>query len=164
MIKIAAFPKCWINEISEGKISAETAMIIVAFFVIAYTLLAGMISVAYMDIINGILIISGVFIAIPFLIKQVGGFEYIAQHVTPRKHSFLGNMTWIQAMGYFVPTLLLALGNGNMYQRFFSACYTPNFQILTTHDTPISFSLAGLIKKKPTFFKVIITSAARQSW
>ncbi len=27
----------------------------------------------------------------------------------------------IQAMGYFVPTLLLALGNGNMYQRFFSA-------------------------------------------
>jgi SSS family solute:Na+ symporter/sodium/proline symporter len=24
-------------------------------------------------------------------------------------------------MGYFVPTLLLALGNGNMYQRFFSA-------------------------------------------
>ena len=30
-------------------------------------------------------------------------------------------MTWIQAMGYFVPTLLLALGNGNMYQRFFSA-------------------------------------------
>jgi SSS family solute:Na+ symporter/sodium/proline symporter len=30
-------------------------------------------------------------------------------------------MTLIQAMGYFVPTLLLALGNANMYQRFFSA-------------------------------------------
>jgi SSS family solute:Na+ symporter/sodium/proline symporter len=30
-------------------------------------------------------------------------------------------MSLIQALGYFFPTLLLALGNGNMYQRFFSA-------------------------------------------
>ncbi len=112
----------WVlNIISEGKISTETAMIIVAFFVIAYTVLAGMISVAYMDVVNGLLIIIGVFLAIPFLIKHAGGFSAIIENVTPRKHLILGNMTWIQAMGYFVPTLLLALGNGNMYQRFFSA-------------------------------------------
>jgi len=112
----------WVlNIISDGKISTETAMIVVAFFVIAYTLLAGMISVAYLDVINGILIISGVVIAIPFLIQHVGGLEHIAANVTPRKHAILGNMTWIQAIGYFVPTMLLALGNGNMYQRFFSA-------------------------------------------
>jgi len=30
-------------------------------------------------------------------------------------------MSLIEAMGYFIPTLLLALGNANMYQRFFSA-------------------------------------------
>lgn len=112
----------WVlNIVSEGKISTETAVIIVAFFVVAYTLLAGMLSVAYLDVINGILIITGVFIAIPFLISHAGGVENIVQNVTPRKHSFLGNMSWIKAMGYFIPTLLLALGNGNMYQRFFSA-------------------------------------------
>lgn len=112
----------WVlNIISENKISIDTAMIIVALFVVAYTLLAGMISVAYLDVINGLLILGGILLAIPFLIQHVGGFEYIQQHVTPRKDSILGNMTWIQALGYFVPTLLLALGNGNMYQRFFSA-------------------------------------------
>jgi SSS family solute:Na+ symporter len=51
----------------------------------------------------------------------VGGLDYIAANVTTRQHAFLGNMSWVQAMGYFVPTFLLALGNGNMYQRFFSA-------------------------------------------
>jgi len=30
-------------------------------------------------------------------------------------------MTLVAALGYFVPTLLLALANANMYQRFFSA-------------------------------------------
>jgi SSS family solute:Na+ symporter/sodium/proline symporter len=65
--------------------------------------------------------ITGVFLALPFLIHHVGGMDYIIANVTPRKHPILGNMSLIQAMGYFVPTLLLALGNANMYQRFFSA-------------------------------------------
>jgi len=112
----------WVlNIISEGKIPIDIAMITVAFFVIGYTMLAGMISVAYLDMVNGILIILGIMLALPFLINHAGGLSNIAANVTPRKHFFLGNMTWIQAIGYFVPTLLLALGNGNMYQRFFSA-------------------------------------------
>lgn len=112
----------WVlNIISEGKISIRTGIIIVAIFVITYTLLAGMISVAYLDVFNGLIMISGICLALPFLIHHVGGIEYITANVTPRRDPILGNMTWIQAMGYFVPTLLLALGNGNMYQRFFSA-------------------------------------------
>jgi len=112
----------WVlNIITEGKISEKQGIILVAIFVITYTLLAGMLSVAYLDIFNGLIMLGGIFLALPFLIQQVGGLDYIAANVTPREHSFLGNMTWIQAMGYFFPTLLLALGNGNMYQRFFSA-------------------------------------------
>jgi SSS family solute:Na+ symporter len=41
--------------------------------------------------------------------------------VTSRAHPILGNMSFVRAMGYFVPTFLLALANANMYQRFFSA-------------------------------------------
>lgn len=112
----------WVlNIITEGRISIKTGIIVVAIFVITYTLLAGMISVAYLDIFNGLIMISGIFLALPFLIHHVGGMEYIAANVTQRSHPILGNMSLIQAMGYFVPTFLLALGNGNMYQRFFSA-------------------------------------------
>lgn len=112
----------WVlNIISNGAISTDWAILLVAIFVTCYTLFAGMISVAYLDVLNGILIVTGVFLAIPFMIKTGGGLEQIAANVTPREHAFLGNMSWIQAFGYFVPTFLLALGNGNMYQRFFSA-------------------------------------------
>lgn len=110
-----------LNIITGGKINVDQGIIIVAIFVITYTLLAGMLSVAYLDIFNGILMIVAIFTAIPFLIHHVGGIEQIIANVTPRENPLLGNMTWVQAMGYFIPTLLLALGNGNMYQRFFSA-------------------------------------------
>jgi len=112
----------WVlNIISNNQISTDLAMVLVTVFVIGYTVLAGMISVAYMDIINGIIIILGVFLAIPFMIHTGGGLQNVALNVTPRQHPFLGNMSWIEALGYFIPTFLLALGNGNMYQRFFSA-------------------------------------------
>jgi len=112
----------WVLSIvTEGRIKETHAMAIVAIFVITYTLLAGMLSVAYLDMINGILMITAIFISVPFLLHHVGGVSFVAANATARSHPILGNMTWIQAMGYFVPTLLLALGNGNMYQRFFSA-------------------------------------------
>lgn len=110
-----------INIITGGKISVQAAMIIMAVFVILYTLTAGMLSVAYLDIINGIIIIGGVFLAVPFLINSGGGLSNITANLPHRAHPILGNMTLTTAMGYFIPTLLLALGNANMYQRFFSA-------------------------------------------
>jgi len=110
-----------INIISNGAISEKNAMIIMAVFVILYTMTAGMLSVAYLDIVNGIIIIAGVFLTIPFLIKTGGGVETIAANVTERANPVLGNMTLLVALGYFVPTFLLALANANMYQRFFSA-------------------------------------------
>ncbi len=110
-----------INIITGRKISVQVAMIIMALFVILYTLTAGMLSVAYLDIINGIIIIGGVFLTIPFLINGAGGLSNITANLPARADPILGNMTLTTAMGYFIPTLLLALGNANMYQRFFSA-------------------------------------------
>lgn len=102
-------------------ISIQGAMLIMAAFVVVYTLVGGMYSVAYIDVFNGILMICGIFIALPFLIHRGGGISMISANATPRAHSILGNMTWIQAMGYFTPTFILALGNATMYQSFFSA-------------------------------------------
>ena len=77
--------------------------------------------IAYVDIFNGIIMVTGIFLALPFLIQHVGGMDYIVANVTPRSHSILGNLSLTQAMGYFFPTFLLAMGMANTYQRFFSA-------------------------------------------
>lgn len=40
----------------------------------------------------------------------------------PDSHfSLFGNLTWIEAVAYMLPAMLLLLGESNMYQRFFSA-------------------------------------------
>lgn len=110
-----------ISLVSDGRISVQLAMILMTGFVILYTLTAGMVSVARMDIVNGIVMVGGVFLALPFLMRSAGGLSVISANVTPRAHPFLGNMSWTEAMGYFVPTFLLSLGNAGMYQRFYSA-------------------------------------------
>ncbi|MBN2134538.1 MAG: sodium:solute symporter family protein [Acidobacteria bacterium] len=110
-----------LNIISNGKIEIPTGIIITAVFVVAYTVLAGLVSVAYLDLINGIVILVGLFVSLPFLVKFGGGVSKIAANATPRADFFLGNLSIMQALGYFLPVMLLALANGNMYQRFFSA-------------------------------------------
>jgi len=105
----------WVlNLVTDGRVGEQEAILIVAAFVIVYTMMAGMLSVAYLDVVNGIVMITGISIALPFIIKTAGGLDTIVANLPPRAHAFLGNMTWIEAMGYFVPTLLLALGNSNM--------------------------------------------------
>jgi SSS family solute:Na+ symporter/sodium/proline symporter len=112
----------WVIElVSGGRVPESQAILWMAVFVVVYTLTAGMLSVAYLDTINGVVMLTGFFIAVPAVIYAAGGVGEIAANVTPRSHPFLGNMSGLEAAGFLIPTLLLALGNGNMYQRFFSA-------------------------------------------
>jgi SSS family solute:Na+ symporter/sodium/proline symporter len=110
-----------ISLISDGRIPEAQAMLWMAVFVVVYTLTAGMLSVAYLDTINGIVMLGGFFLAFPAVLHASGGFNQMMADATPRAHGILGNMSILEALGYLIPTLLLALGNGNMYQRFFSA-------------------------------------------
>ncbi len=102
-------------------ISQEQGVIITAAFVIGYTVLAGMISVAYTDVVNGVVMIIGLFVAFPFLLKNAGGWEGVINALPPEKLSPLGNMSIFDAAAYALPTMLLLLGEAGMYQRFFSA-------------------------------------------
>ena len=45
--------------VSDGMISLQSGIIITAVFAISYTVLAGMFSVVYTDVLNGILMIIG---------------------------------------------------------------------------------------------------------
>jgi SSS family solute:Na+ symporter/sodium/proline symporter len=102
-------------------ITVDQGIIITAVFVIGYTVLAGMISVAYTDVVNGIIMLIGLIIAFPFLLNNAGGWEGVIAALPETHFQLLGDMTLFQALGYSLPTMLLLLGESGMYQRFFSA-------------------------------------------
>ncbi len=102
-------------------ISAGQATWAVATFVILYTALAGMLSVAYTDVANGLLMVLGVALAVPILWSQAGGWENIAAHLPAEQDHVLGYWTPLKLLGALLPPFLLILGDANMYQRFFSA-------------------------------------------
>ncbi len=97
------------------------AVPLVAAFVILFTALAGMFSVAYTDVGNGTLMILGLALAFPIFFAKAGGIEGI-RAALPESHSLLlGPISPVEAIGYLLPPFLLILGDANMYQRFFSA-------------------------------------------
>ncbi len=102
-------------------VSPELGTWIIACFVILTTALAGMSSVAYMDVLIGSLVTTICLIAAPMLYFKAGGWAGL-HAVLPETHFHpLGTINFTQAMEFFLPTLLLMLGNQVMYQKFFSA-------------------------------------------
>lgn len=102
-------------------ISPVVGKYIMTAFVIVFTAIAGMSSVAYMDVVIGMLATITMLVAYPFLLHSAGGWSGIT-HALPATHfQILGDFTFLRAMELMVPTLLLMLGNQAMYQKFFSA-------------------------------------------
>ena len=94
---------------------------IIAAFVILFTAIAGMSSVAYMDLFIGLLATGTMCLALPVLIHQAGGW-YAVHTALPASHfQIFGDYKPIEAFELFLPTCLLLLGNQSMYQKFFSA-------------------------------------------
>jgi len=102
-------------------IPVDQGIILTAVFVIAYTALAGMFSVAYTDVVNGVVLVVGFIIGLPFLLKLAGGWGNVTATLPADRFQILGTMTIWEALSYSLPTMLLLLGESNMYQRFFSA-------------------------------------------
>jgi SSS family solute:Na+ symporter/sodium/proline symporter len=102
-------------------VTPELGAYIIAAFVILTTALAGMSSVAYMDVAIGSLVTVICIISAPMLFFKAGGWQGL--HATlPESHfQVLGNLTLVRALEFLVPTMLLMLGNQVMYQKFFSA-------------------------------------------
>lgn len=95
--------------------------ILTAIFIIGFTAFAGMLSIVSVDIINGTVITLAVVLAVPIVFFSLGGMEHINLNIDPQHFTVLGGHDFIWAMGVFFPTLLLLLGESNMYQKFFSA-------------------------------------------
>ncbi len=111
--------------------------VIIAVFVIVFTALAGMASVAYMDVVIGMLITVIGFIALPVLMGHIGGWAGLHRALPASHFTLFGEWgladdgvggavrddkeALIRALEYFFPTFLLMIGNQSMYQKFFSA-------------------------------------------
>jgi len=102
-------------------VTPELGTYIIAVFVIVTTALAGMSSVAYMDVAIGSLVTVICMIATPYLFLKAGGWAGLHAALPATHFQVLGNLTFTRAMEFLVPTMLLMLGNQVMYQKFFSA-------------------------------------------
>jgi Na+/proline symporter len=92
-----------------------------ALFVILYTMLAGMVSVAWTDVANGLLMAVGIGIA---LVVLIGDFRAADPNTVPRVielQSPVEPVSPIQWLGFLLPPFLLVMGDANLYQRFMSA-------------------------------------------
>ena len=102
-------------------ISADSGRYVIAAFVIVFTAIAGMSSVAYMDVAIGLLATFTMIAALPILLHEAGGWMHL-RAVLPATHfQLLGDFSLVQGLELFLPTCLLLLGNQSMYQKFFSA-------------------------------------------
>jgi SSS family solute:Na+ symporter len=114
-------------------IDRNVGMYMIAGFVIVFTALAGMTSVAYLDVVIGLLATVTCIIAVPVLLSHTGGWAGARAALPPEYFSWLGRFSivngvdqglgtaWTRVVELFLPVMLLMLGNQNMYQKFFSA-------------------------------------------
>jgi SSS family solute:Na+ symporter len=115
-----------IEVISGYKVNKETATIIAASFIIVYTMLAGLKSLASMDIVTGTIITISLLIAFPVLLIKAGGFAgmrtaYEAMEGRTSHMQFWGVYSPVQIINYLLPTFLLVMGDANQYQRIFAS-------------------------------------------
>ena len=96
-------------------------VLLTAAFIITFTAFAGMMSIVSVDIINGAVITVAMLIAAPLVFINIGGSEHLTATLDPSHFKVFGDKNFFWAMGIFLPTFFLLLGESNMYQKFFSA-------------------------------------------
>jgi SSS family solute:Na+ symporter len=165
-----------IEVITDSVVTKETATLIAAIFIITYTMLAGLKSLASMDIVTGTIITVSLFIALPVLLIKAGGFDGMraAYEAMPDKAShmqFWGVYKPVHIINYLLPTFLLVMGDANQYQRIFAsrnargaknAVIILIFAALTIEILIIASAwIAGSMTPDPANGKYILIYAAR---
>jgi SSS family solute:Na+ symporter len=114
------------DEAGNSLLTAQTATIIAAIFIITYTMLAGLMSLAFTDIVTGTIITVSLLIAFPVLLYKAGGFSgmeaaFAAMPDRSQHMQFWGVYSSTQIINYCLPVFLLLMGDANQYQRIFAS-------------------------------------------
>jgi len=124
--RLAEIPAQGETYLHEPKLTAHRATIIAAIFIVAYTMLAGLLSLAFADVVTGIIITVSLLIAFPILLMNVGGFggmkeAFAAMGDRPDNMKLLGVFGPADYINFCLPVFLLVLGDANQYQRIFAS-------------------------------------------
>lgn len=133
----------------EPAIPGLQATIIAAIFVIGYTMIAGLYSLVYMDIVTGTIIILSLVLAFPILFLEAGGIAGITQNFEqmgrPEHMQFWNTYSRPQLINYLLPPLLLVMGDANQYQRIFASRNAKGATSAVTTLIFVSFAIELLI-------------------
>lgn len=102
-------------------VDPDTGAALTAIFCILFTAFAGMLSIAYLDVGNGLMMTVAVTLGVGFLVGDAGGPSAAIGALEPHQVALFGDLGPQAAIALFLPTLFLLLGEANMYQKFFSA-------------------------------------------
>lgn len=114
----------FLNILTEGRINAETGMLISCIVIVGFTVLAGMVSIVAIDIFNGTLMILAMSLALPYAISSHGGWGAVVSTIEQKNPAYLSMFEghdFIWVVGIILPTFLLLLSESSMYQKFSSA-------------------------------------------
>ncbi len=124
--RLSAIPQEGKLFLHEPVLTAQKATIIAAIFIVAYTMLAGLLSLAFADIVTGIIITVTLLIAFPVLLIKAGGFSgmltsFAAMGDRPDHMKLIGVFSAADYINFMLPVFLLVLGDANQYQRIFAS-------------------------------------------
>jgi SSS family solute:Na+ symporter len=130
-------------------LTARHATMIAAAFIIAYAGLAGLMSLAWMDLVTGSIIMLTMVIAFPIYWFKAGGLSGIeSAFIADDRASHLslwGVYTPTQLINYILPVFLLVLGDANQYQRIFASRSAKGARTAVTMMVFIAFTVELLI-------------------
>ena len=130
-------------------LNARQATIIAAAFIISYAALAGLMSLAWMDLVTGSIIMLTMVVAFPIFWFKAGGWPGIeAAFLADQRESHLhlwGVYSPTQLINYTLPVFLLILGDANQYQRIFASRSGKGARTAVTLMIFIAFAVELLI-------------------
>ena len=126
VFRLAGLPKTGTVYLQEPKLSSENATIIAAVFIVAYTMLAGLMSLAFADIVTGTVIMGTLLVAFPIVLIKAGGLAGMAAAFAemadrPDHMRMVGVWRPVDYINFCLPVFLLVLGDANQYQRIFAS-------------------------------------------
>jgi len=105
----------------DPELSHAVAMASVAILIGVYTALAGLMSVAFTDGINGVLMLVGLCLALPLVWSAAGGVDGVLAALPPAGRSVTGHYSGFDIASILLPSFLLLVGDANLHQRFLAA-------------------------------------------
>ena len=110
----------WVITVLTG-MNLDLATVLSTVLIIAFTVIAGLMSVAYTDYFQGIVIILSLFIGLPFAMKGAGGWASVRAALPPENLQPFKSFSLYNMLATGLPTLALVFMGQSFWQRLFAA-------------------------------------------